>query len=200
MRVPALSVAVIAAMAGANVSVSSAFALCSRAFVARHPDQRKTTDRHFQPSQLGTTDVDRNDDPDTTPIIPFTPGVSFDFDNVTNDGLFAWMVPYLNIIGYKRGNTLVGGMPTKTMTSSMSKEEISAIKKEALETMTNIGPAERERRSSLGRSFLVAAALYAATSALFLDDGSLLGHLTRFAVLPLLFAGRGLQTSGNTGL
>jgi hypothetical protein len=109
------------------------------------------------------------------------------------------MVTYLNLIGFKEGNTLVGVVPTSP-TEKLSDEEALALRKKATEELTNIGPEERERRAKLGKILLLDAAGYAAFSAIFLDDGSITGHLAKFAVVAPLFFGRGFQLSAESGL
>jgi hypothetical protein len=132
-------------------------------------------------------------------VIPFT-DASFEVGNLTNQGSYSWLVPYITLFGYKQGNRLVGGIPVKAESSTLTEAEITALREKAALEMTNIGDAERARRALLGNYMYVAAGLYAAISAILLDDGSLSGHLIRFAILPTLFLARGLQLSAQAGL
>mmetsp|Transcript_12604 Transcript_12604/g.19533 ORF Transcript_12604/g.19533 Transcript_12604/m.19533 type:complete len:239 (-) Transcript_12604:39-755(-) len=135
-------------------------------------------------------------------LIPFN-GKTYKFTNMVNDGPFSWMVPYLNIIGFQEGKTLVNAIPTiPTQAGNISEEEAVELRRKAAEDFTNIGEEERQRRGDSATIAYYVTALYAAYSALVLDDGygDLDGHLYKFlAVLPLFFA-RGLQLSSQQGL
>lgn len=133
--------------------------------------------------------------------LPFS-AASFEVSNgMVNDGPFAWMTPYLGLFGYKEGNTLVGAVPQGASSSSnLSGEEVAERRRLADEELTNISPEERERRADSADVLLRVSAAYAAYSSLILDDGSIGGHLSRFAILPLLFFYRGLDLSAKSGL
>jgi len=134
--------------------------------------------------------------------LPFTPAKVSLENGLKNDGPFAWMVPYVDLFGYRKGKTLVGAMPKDNESSSvtLSQEEMAARRVQAEEELTNISPEERERRAQAATVALQAAGAYAALSSLILDDGSFVGHLYRFAVLPFLFAWRGFDLSAKSGL
>ena len=134
--------------------------------------------------------------------LPFTPAKVSLENGLKNDGPFAWMVPYVDLFGYRKGKTLVGAIPQDSESSSatLSEEEKAARRAQAEEELTNISPEERERRAQSATVALQAAGAYAALSSLILDDGSFVGHLYRFAVLPFLLAWRGFDLSAKSGL
>mmetsp|Transcript_24844 Transcript_24844/g.36446 ORF Transcript_24844/g.36446 Transcript_24844/m.36446 type:complete len:119 (-) Transcript_24844:689-1045(-) len=118
---------------------------------------------------------------------------------MVNDGMYSWMYPYMKLIGLKPGNTMVG-LKVAEGSSDLSESEMEALRQKAAEEMTNISDLERESRRELGNTLYAVSAIYAAISAILLDDGTFSGHLARFAVvLPLTFA-RGLEMSANRGL
>jgi len=189
-----MALAVVAAF-GTSMDKTDAFILSNGRFAVDHRYVVRANSRvclNEAPKSSNLQDLSMSD------LIPFS-GVTYDLGNVSNDGPFAWMVTYLNLIGFKEGNTLVGAMPTSP-TKKLSDEEALAMREKATEELTNIGPEERERRAKLGKILLVVAAGYAAISAIFLDDGSITGHLAKFAVVAPLFFGRGFQLSAESGL
>ena len=104
--------------------------------------------------------------------IPFTK-VSVDFgDGMVNDGLWSWLYPYLSLLSYKEGNTVVGGVATDKLTTNYSESEKDALRMKAKEDLVNISDAERERRRELSYNFYLASAAYAGISSIILDDGS----------------------------
>ena len=112
------------------------------------------------------------------------------------------MVTYVDLFGYRPGKTLVGAIPQDSSMSSpkLTPEEIQQRAEEAERDLTNISPEERERRAAGAEIALKVAGGYAIVSSLLLDDGSLGGHLARFAVLLPLFFWRGYSLSAQSGL
>lgn len=131
--------------------------------------------------------------------IPFITGKSIEFENMKNDGMYSWMYPYLNLLGFKSGNTLVGAVASQP-TTDFSMVEMDALRKKAAEEMMNISDDERARRGEMSSVCYAASAIYAVISGLLLDDGLFTGHLIRFAVFLPLVAARSLQVSANQGL
>lgn len=151
-----------------------------------------------------TTTATSINDNKNIPVIPFTPGTAYEFDNVLNDGVFAWMVPYTKMFGLVEGNSFNSVLPGAEVDQNLSDDEKNSREEIAIKNISNIGIEERERRGKIGRVFYYDALLYAIVSAIFLDNGetlSLIGHiLPKFAVVvPLSFA-RGLTLSEDTGL
>lgn len=100
-----------------------------------------------------------------------------------NDGLFQWMQPYLDLFGFVEGNTVFYGPGVAVDESTFpSTTEQERLRKEAKDNMMNIGVGERERRREAGGIAFKIAIGYAIFSSLILDDGSIGGNLTRFAV------------------
>ena len=132
--------------------------------------------------------------------IPFTK-VSVEFgDGMVNDGLWSWLYPYLSLLSYKEGNTVVGGVATDKLTTNYSESDKDALRIKAKQDLVNISDAERERRRELSYSFYLASIVYAGLSSIILDDGSFGGHFLRFAVFMPLSLAYGLQLSANRGL
>jgi len=177
-----------ATLAGSKVSDSSSPSTSSRTTTTIPIPQQ-------QPNEFPPQSVDE--------LIPFN-GKIYKFANVVNDGPFSWMVPYLSLIGFKEGNTLVNAIPTKTSSSGdtvIDKETLDALRIKAAEEFTNISPEERQRRNDSGTIAYYITALYAAYSAIILDDGfGLEGHLYKFLVVLPLFMARGLKLSAQYGL
>lgn len=133
-------------------------------------------------------------------VIPFT-NVEYDFGNgYKNDGAFAWMVPYASLMGFQVGNHLTGGIAETAGPSSFSPEKLAAMRQDAADNLINISDEERATRALYGQYAYAAAGIVAAVSALTLDDGGLSGHVTRLAVLPILFLARGYELSAQSGL
>lgn len=122
-------------------------------------------------------------------------------EEFVNDGLFAWMKPYLDLFGFVEGNTVYYGPGVAVDSSTFpSIQEQERLRKEAEENMMNIGVDERERRRQAGEIAYKLVVVYAILSSVFLDDGSIGGHFARFAIaLPLFFA-NGYIKSAETGL
>ncbi len=100
-----------------------------------------------------------------------------------NDGLFAWMQPYLDLFGFVEGNTVYYGPGVAADPSKApSTEDQERLRADAIESMTNIGADERERRREGGEIASRAAIAYALVSSIFLDDGSLEGHFVRLGL------------------
>ena len=119
-----------------------------------------------------------------------------------NDGMFSWMIPFMDMMGMVDGKVLKYGLLTTDPpeTSSWTPQDMAGLHNEAREKMTNIGIKERQRRDQIGNILIPLTVAYATLVCLFLDDGSLVGTLTRFGiVLPLFFA-RGYKLSAQTGL
>merc|ERR1712154_86868 len=108
----------------------------------------------------------------------------------TNDGLFAWMQPYLDLFGFVEGNTVYYGPGVAVDESQFpSKEEQQKLQEEAEQNMMNIGIEERERRRQAGDIAYKVVFAYAILSSIFLDDGTISGNLARLAIaMPLFFA------------
>mmetsp|Transcript_22953 Transcript_22953/g.26177 ORF Transcript_22953/g.26177 Transcript_22953/m.26177 type:complete len:206 (+) Transcript_22953:168-785(+) len=132
-------------------------------------------------------------------VIPFTK-ISYDLGTLQNDGQYSWLVPYTSLIGYKAGNTLVGGIP-KEASTKFSEEEKIELRRKAASELVNISDDERALRGKYSTYLYAAAASYAVYSSVILDDGGFGGHLIRFVGLfPLLVIGRGYQLSSQFGL
>lgn len=118
-----------------------------------------------------------------------------------NDGAFSFMEPFLSVLGFKEGRTTNYG-PTIPVNESEfpSEEEQQQRREKAKSEMTNIGTDERERRTNVGDISYKVAAGYAVFSSLFLDDGTIHGSLSRFAIILPLFFAVGFKTSGEKGL
>lgn len=127
---------------------------------------------------------------------------SFQQGEFVNDGLFSWMQPYLNLYGMTEGKMLKYGIPFDVDDSQKlrSSTEAEALRQKSIDNFTNIGMEERQRRAGGAVVAAKLAAVYAVSSSLFLDDGSLDGHLARFAVVLPLFFARGYKLSADTGL
>lgn len=161
-------------------------------------------------SSLRLQDDGVNDKGIEIPPVPFAP-ISVPLENgMVNDGPFAWLAPYLDIFGIKKGRDLgdyssrllAGGaaLPSKVVTSDDA-DVTSALRIRSDEDLTNISLDERERRARLAEVCLGITVAYAFVSSVFLDDGySFSGHLSRFAILLPLFSWRGLVLSAESGL
>lgn len=118
-----------------------------------------------------------------------------------NDGLFSWMQPYLDLFGFTEGNTVYYGPGIKVDESKFpSQDEQERLREKAKEDMMNIGTEERERRRVGGDIATKVVIAYSLVSSIFLDDGSLGGHLARFAIVMPLFFAYGYTKSADTGL
>ena len=105
-------------------------------------------------------------------------------EKFVNDGFFSWMQPFLNNFGYVEGKSVYLGGPGSIVEKSNfpSTEEQEILRNEARENMMNIGMEERERRRDAGQVAYKVVIGYAIFSSLFLDDGSIGGHLARFTI------------------
>jgi hypothetical protein len=124
-------------------------------------------------------------------------------EDFQNDGPFSWMIPYLGMMGMEDGKVLTYGVLTSepdTNQQSVSPEEATAAREEAMQQMMNIGVEERRRRDQVGDIMIPLTAAYAVLSALIFDDGGITGHLARFAIVVPLFLARGYKVSAETGL
>ena len=124
-------------------------------------------------------------------------------EDFENDGMFSWMIPYLGMIGMNDGRTLKYGFLTSDADEKQqlsSPEEAAAARRQAISKMTNIGTEERQRRDQAGDVMIPLTAAYAVFSSLLLDDGSINGHLARFAIVLPLFLSRGYKLSAEVGL
>ena len=133
-------------------------------------------------------------------LIPFTKKSIEVQDGIVNEGPYSWLAPYLNLGGYRAGNTLIAGVGTKDVKSNYSEQEKEERRKKAAEEMINISDEERNRRSELSVKLYQAAIIYAALSSVLLDDGSFGGHLYRFAIVLPITAAYSLQLSAERGL
>lgn len=70
---------------------------------------------------------------------------------------------------------------------------------QAAEQMVSMGEDERKRLDEVGNILLGVAATYAILASLFLDDGGLVGHLARFAVILPFSFGYGYKMSAKDG-
>jgi len=126
-----------------------------------------------------------------------------------NDGLFSWMVPQLEKMGYAPGKTTFYGAPI-SVDSELLDESISTSKSEKMKTplfidkadpiLSNIGFSERQRRAGASQIFLTMTLSYSIVSSLFWDDGSIWGHLVRFGIYLPLALFMGYRTSAQYGL
>mmetsp|Transcript_19869 Transcript_19869/g.39617 ORF Transcript_19869/g.39617 Transcript_19869/m.39617 type:complete len:204 (-) Transcript_19869:569-1180(-) len=188
--------------------------LSSHAFLAPRPcpaprhrpstrnERAEDTDGPPEPPQFDFSDVARPVVFGERLNIPFS-DVSYEFDGLTNDGAFSWMVPYLRLFGYVEGNTVVGGVPQKIEDDGSvgNEEERDALRAAASRDLRNIGDEERARRADVAALAYPVAGLLCALSSLLLDEGDLLGHLLRFLlVFPPLAVARSLQLSAERGL
>jgi hypothetical protein len=118
-----------------------------------------------------------------------------------NDGAFAWMLPYMEVIGWKPGQTLYGAMPINTDDTVVVPPATAAARRDAAaEALQNIGSDERARRAQLGTAFGAVALVYATWATLGADGGGLTGHLLRFGVAVPLFLAVGFKVSAEEGL
>mmetsp|Transcript_16370 Transcript_16370/g.24487 ORF Transcript_16370/g.24487 Transcript_16370/m.24487 type:complete len:177 (+) Transcript_16370:294-824(+) len=118
-----------------------------------------------------------------------------------NDGLFFFMEPFLSILGFQEGRTTNYGPTIAVKESDIpSEEEQQQRREKARLEMTNIGQDERERRINAGEISKKVAIGYAIFSSLFLDDGTIHGSLSRFAIILPLFFAVGFKKSGEKGL
>ena len=122
----------------------------------------------------------------------------------SNDGPFSWMSPYLGVFGYEEGKSSVYAIPVPVSLESSkdtpTAEEIADRQKEAREKMFNIGPEERERRGEAAKIFRAVTIAYAIYASLVIDQGDVIGHLARFAIILPLFFTIGFQRSAEEGL
>lgn len=137
-------------------------------------------------------------------VEPTTEQVAIDKPFV-NDGPFSWMSQYLNKFGIlQEGKMLqMDRFPFVVDIDESSKpsaEESSNLRREAAENLMNIGMDERKRRDNAGTFMLGAAATYAFWAAAIADDGGIMGHLIRFAVVGPLALGWGYKLSAQKGL
>ena len=127
-------------------------------------------------------------------------------NGLVNDGKFGWMVPYLDLFGFRNGKSLVGAIPTDPQASpdydtlKLTQKEISERRAAAERELTNISPEERERRAEVAQVALKVCGAYAIFSSLILDDGDISGHFARFLVILPLFVYRGYDLSAKSGL
>jgi hypothetical protein len=140
-----------------------------------------------------------------TPVSLTEPGSNRESndDGFENDGPFSWMIPYLGMMGMEDGKILTYGVLTSdpdTTQQSLSPEEATAARQDAMKLMTNIGVEERRRRDQVGDIMIPLTGAYAVLSSLFLDDGGITGHLARFAIVVPIFLARGYKVSAETGL
>jgi len=137
-------------------------------------------------------------------VIPFTKNSVQNSENgMINDGPYSWMYPYLKLIGFQSGRSMVGGVPTlETLTDTYTEEERELLRQKAAEEMVNISNEERHRRRELSNRLYQVTAIYAGLSAVFLDNGSSfwIGHLYRLLIFLPLSGAYGLQLSANRGL
>ena len=134
----------------------------------------------FTLSELRSTTTDEIETTTTTTTINTKKDEKQTF---TNDGLFAWMQPYLDLFGFVEGNTVYYGPGVAVDESKFpSKEEQQRLREEAEENMMNIGLEERERRRQAGDIAYKVVFAYAILSSIFLDDGTISGNLARFAI------------------
>lgn len=119
-----------------------------------------------------------------------------------NGGLFSWMIPYLSMLGVEEGKRVLYGpiaVPVDPFTIP-DEAEVTRRRKQAAIDLVNIGMEERNRRLMVGNAFTIISAIYVAWAALIADDGSLSGHILRFAsAFPILFA-VGFKLSAETGM
>ena len=120
------------------------------------------------------------------------------------------MQPYLNLIGFVPGNTLMGAVPIKAdrnnnnnnnnKNNNIDKSQAAALRQQAAQALQNIGPEERARRDQVGNAMLAVSAVYITWATLIADDGGTSGHVLRaLAALPLFFAA-GYKLSAQQGL
>jgi hypothetical protein len=149
----------------------------------------------FESTSLGISDSSKEFE--TPPIL------NTGKDDFENDGMFGWMIPYLGMMGMEDGKVLKYGLlavePDQENTNS-TREEFEIARQEAVRQMTNIGKEERRRRDQVGDVLIPLTTFYAVFSSLFLDDGTLLGRLARFAIVIPLFFTFGYKVSAKTGL
>ena len=117
-----------------------------------------------------------------------------------NTGEFAWLVPYLDLLGIKEGKKVFFGPIPIDVGPIPSPEESERRRIEAAQNLMNIDAEERARRAQAARVMLGVTAVYMAWSALIADDGSLGGHVIRFASVVPIFLALGYRLSAETGL
>ena len=118
----------------------------------------------------------------------------------TNDGLFAWMQPYLKIMGFVEGKTLVGAVPMSTNNNKRDAAQSAALRRQAADALQNIGDEERARRDTLGNVLVGLSLVYATWASLLADDGGLTGHVLRALLALPLFLAVGFKLSAQQGL
>lgn len=136
---------------------------------------------------------------ETTTLTTNKPSTEF-----KNEGPFAWMLPYMDVIGFKEGRTLYGAIPMQQQNASMnggfSEQEAAERRRVAEENLQNIGDEERARRDQIGNIMALVSAVYVSWASLIADDGGWNGHVLRFLlVIPLVFA-VGFKKSAQQGL
>jgi hypothetical protein len=117
-----------------------------------------------------------------------------------NDGVFSFMEPYLDVIGFKQGRQIVGAIPQETTNVFMTEEEAQRRRLQAEMEMVNISMEERQRRKDIGKVAAYISALYISWATLIGDQGDIAGHLLRFASCMPLFFAWGFYVSGKQGL
>lgn len=149
-----------------------------------------TTSEELKVNDNSNKEIDTSSRATTTTSTSTTSISNKNDDKFENDGLFAWMQPYLDLFGFVEGNTVYYGPGVAVDPSNIpSEEEQARLRKEAVENMMNIGMGERERRRQGGEIATKVAIGYAIVSSIFLDDGSFEGHFVRLglALVRLLF-------------
>jgi hypothetical protein len=137
-----------------------------------------------------------------TPVFAASPEQADDAaTDFSNDGAFAWMLPYMEVIGWKPGKMLYGALPVDVDASAVVPAETAAARRNAAaETLQNIGTDERARRDQLGNVFVAASLVYATWASLLADEGGLTGHVLRLCLAVPLFLAVGLKVSAQEGL
>lgn len=118
-----------------------------------------------------------------------------------NDGIFAWMVPYLTAIGIQPGKTIqYGPIAFPTNTTAVPLDLVEQRRMQATMELINIGPEERKRRQQASRIMYFVTGLYLLWSTFLGDDGTWMGHVVRMGTVLPLFLAYGYQKSATTGL
>ena len=185
---------------GLAVLCAALLAPLSTGFVVRPSALARNTLASSTPLQLPSTIENESDKESTESATKSTP--SSDDPVFQNEGLFAWMKPFMKAMGFVEGNVLYGGVPMAANGAEGTSADTDAINAEkyTITDMQNIGIAERIRRDKIGEFLLAISALYATWATLVADDGGFTGHALRAGVLLPFFFAAGYKRSAEEGL
>lgn len=205
-------------VAGATV-VAPADAFCQRrpqqpraAIVA--PSSRQETTNRKRTSRTAAAGPVRDEDAETTtPTAAATAAAAASATETSspdkefkNDGPFAWMLPYMDVMGFRKGKKLYGAVPMDNNHNNrlLGQQELSSLeaaerRRRAVAELQNIGDEERARRAGVGKVLAGLSVVYAAWSGAMVADGDG-GHVVRAALAVPLLLSVGYQKSARAGL